>query len=151
MTHLTSHVIAKLIADAGFGKMASDPTLTADDWLVTYETQPDAKDYPRAITTAAAEGFREDKRDMRRGTPTIFPGVSVMVRGYDDAEVAVKADAVCANLDSITLCRRVTVGESVYRVQNFQRAYDPTFLMEEDRDARRVWVFRGAVTVTQEV
>lgn len=150
MTHLVSQVIAQLIVTAGFGKWAENLSLTGDDWLVTYETQPDAHAYPMAIMCAQVEGFREEKRDMRRGTPTIFPGVGVQVRGRDDGEAALKANQLCAHLDAV-LCRAVVVGVSTYRVQNFQRVYDPTFLMEEDRDARRVWVFRGAVTLTQEV
>ena len=53
-------------------------------------------------------------------------------------------------------CRQVSVGATdtapagVYRVQNYSRKYDPTFLMEEEREERRVWTFRGYVTIFQE-
>jgi hypothetical protein len=150
MTHLLSHVIAQLIVDGGFGKWADDSSLTAADYEVTYETMPDEHDY--AIMAGEVEGKQEAKRPVRPGKtqPVIFPGCAVQVRAFKDGEAGPKARAVAAFLDAIT-CRRVTVETSRYLIQNFSRVYDPVFLMQEDRNDRRVWIFRGNVTITQEL
>lgn len=148
MNHPIGQIIAQLLVTAGFGKWNADLTLTAADYLITYETMPDADPYPLAIMCGSAEGKREEKRSMRTGEPCIFPGCAVQVRAYDDAAAAVKAHGVAAFLDTVGLpFRRVTIGGTAYCIQNFARVYDPVFLMQEDRDDRRVWVFRGNVTI----
>jgi hypothetical protein len=146
MNHSVSEVIARLLIAQSFGYAAADLPTPAD-YQITYGKLPDEGDY--AITAFDVEGKREDKRDMRRGTPTIFPGVSVQVRAPSDGEASPKIWAVAAYLDGLS-CKAVVVGASTYRVQNFSRVYNPTFLMEEERGGRRVWVFRGNVTIFQE-
>lgn len=152
MNHLVSQVVAAMLVNGGFGKWNADLTLTAADWAVAYQSMPPTDEFPLAIMCANAEGKNEtDKRSMRTGEPAIFPGVSVQVRAYDDLTAVRKAHSLAAFLDKIgtTLLapRRVTIEGWTYCVQNFTRMYDPVFLMQEDRDDRRVWVFRGNVTI----
>lgn len=152
MNHLTGRIVATLLVNAGFGKWNSDVTLTAADWLVVYETMPDTDQFPLAIMCKGVEGKREaDKRSMRTGEPAIFPGCSVQVRAYDDDAAQAKANSLVGYLNSLGLpSRRVTIAGTAYYVQNFSLVFDPVFLMQEDRDDRRVWVFRGNVTIHQE-
>jgi hypothetical protein len=150
MNHPVSQVIAVLIAKyANLGKLYTDPTRTELDFQVTYASNdlPDEGDY--AIGTSDTEGENENLRSMKTGEPSIRPGVTIQVRAPTDSEASPRAWAIAKYLDAL-YCRAVLVGNTNYRIQNFSRKYDPMFLMEEERGGRRVWVFRGLVTIFQE-
>lgn len=149
MNHTVSRVIATLLAGAGFGKMASDPSMEDGDWQVTYSADdlPDKGDW--AIGVADTEGENQNLRNMNTGEPSIRPGITIQVRAPTDDEASPKIWACAKYLDGL-YCKQVQVDANTYRVQNFSRKYDPMFMMEEDRGGRRVWVFRGLVTIHME-
>jgi len=155
MNHPVSQVVGQLLVTAVLGKWVKDTSRTEADWQVSYGANelPDEGDY--AIGLSDVEGENENKRSMRSGEPSIRPGVTLQIRAPTDQEAVPKAWEVAAHLDALS-CRAVVVpnvvtgGTNTYRVQNFTRKYDPAFLHEEEREGRRVWVFRGLVTITQE-
>lgn len=150
MNHTLGEIIGQILVSAGLGKW-EDTSTGETDWIVTYQTMADAQDYPLAIMCAVTEGKREEKRSMRTGEPAIFPGCAIQVRAYDDKTASVKAWQIAKYLERVGApgvgFKSVTIDGTRYCLQNFSRMYDPVFLMQEDRDDRRVWVFRGNVTL----
>lgn len=144
MNHTVSQVIGQLLVAADFGRWKGETTVSFP-WAVTYGRMADEGD--KLIHVDDVEGFRGPNRDMRAGDQETYPGVLIRVRDLTDTPALSKAWAVAKHLDAL-FCRAVTIDDSVYRVQNVSRRYDPVLFEEEERLERRVYGFRCNVVLT---
>lgn len=148
MTHLPSFVLAQLLVDQGFGVWwDTKPKPAPAVFRVSYGAMADADD--RAVSALDTGAKQQDARSHRTGMKTEFPEVQVRVRGLSDREVNAKLSPIAAFLDGLH-CRQVTLETVNYRIQNFSRQYAPTFLMQEERNNRRVWAISGYLTIWEE-
>lgn len=96
--HAPSQIVQQVLIQLGFGKAPSDPTISAADWAVGFETEPDLPD--RYVTVQEIPG-RQDMRDMLTGEQSRTYGFQIRVRGSNRAEARFKADQI-----STTIARR---------------------------------------------
>ena len=148
MTHLPSFVLAQYLVNQGFGVWwDTQPKPAPAIFRVSYGAMADADD--RAVSVLDIGAKQQDARSHRSGEKTEFPGVQVRVRGLSDRQVNSKLSPIAAALDGL-YCQQVTLETSSYCVRNFSRQYDPTFLMQEERNNRRVWLISGYLTIWEE-
>lgn len=156
MTHLPSWVLAQYLVNRGFGVWwDTKPKPAPSVFRVSYGTMGvgDEKDPryldDRAVSCLDTGTKNQDARSHRSGEPTMFPEVQVRCRGLNDREVNAKLSAIAKDLEQL-YCQQVTLEAVNYRIQNFSRQYDPAFLMQEEKNNRRVWVISGNLTIWEE-
>ena len=148
MTHLPSMVLAQYLVNQGHGVWwDTRPKPAVTIFKVSYGAMADEDD--RAVSVMDTDSRNQDARSHRSGEHTFFPGVQVRVRALKDRDVNTRLSAIAADLDAL-FCQQVTLETRTYRLQNFSRQYDPTFLMQEERNNRRVWVISGYLTLWEE-
>lgn len=148
MTHLPSQVLAQYLVGQAFGVWwDTKPRPAASVFRVSYGGMAEEDD--RAITVYDIAAKREDKRSHRSGEISEFPGFQLRTRGLTEKEAGKKARDIAEHLDGLW-CQGVTLDGRLYKIQNCSRQTSPAFLMEEERNRRRVWVFNGFLTLTEE-
>jgi hypothetical protein len=148
VTHLPSFVLAQHLVNQGFGVWwDTRPKPAPAVFRVSYGSMADEDD--RAISVLDLTAKQQDARSHRTGGRTEFPGIQVRVRGLTDREVNTKFDPIVKNLDAL-FRQPVNLEGTNYCIQNCSRQYDPTFLMQEEKKNRRVWVIAANLTIWEE-
>jgi len=155
LAHLESEILAQYLVNQGFGVWwDKTPKPPPAIFRVSYGSMGvgDEKDPryldDRPIGVLDSDAKVQDARSHRTGEKVEFPGVQVRVRALKDSEAKPKLATIAANLAAL-YCVPVAVGDKTYCIRNYSPQYPPTFLMQEERNNRRVWVISGYLTISE--
>lgn len=134
-----SKILLKWLRDNGHAASSS-----SSQWFGTYRSMNDTPDDTIAVADSPP---LLDGRLMRTGEQVEFHGIQIKARSADYDAVYTKLKSIRTALNGL-VNDTVTVDGNQYRIHAFTVTVDVTYLGQEEKKKREMFVLNGLVSIT---